>query len=503
MAESYVIGVDGGTESLRAGVFNLQGEPLAFAATPYETKFPKPGRAEQNPEDWWRAIGASVRQAMRQAGIKAAQVSALAIDTTCCSVVALDVDFKPLRPALIWMDVRAAAEADAVATTRDPALVVNSNGAGPVSAEWMVPKALWLKRNEPENFARAATICEYQDYLNYRLTGQMVASINNVSVRWHYRAGEGGFQSSLLDALDLGELAQKWPSDVLTLGQTIGGLTPEAAAHLGLPQGLPVAQAGADAFIAMIGLGVVRPGKLALITGSSHLQLGLADAPFHGPGIWGTYAHALLPDTYLVEGGQTSTGSVAAWFKRLLGGEVGYDVLNAEAAKIAPGCNGIIVQEHFQGNRTPYTDPHSRGGIAGLTLGASRGAIFRAIIEGVAFGTELILENMRDNGFAANDLVVAGGTTRSDLFLQIHADVSGQPLTLTKVADAPALGCAVLAAAAAGHFADISEAVSAMVARDRVVEPDMAAHQAYRPYYEAYKRAYLALGAVTNPLGHS
>lgn len=500
MAETYVIGVDGGTESLRAGVFNLQGEPLAFAATPYTTEFPKPGRAEQNPEDWWAAIGASVREAVREAGIEASQVSALAIDTTSCSVVALDDDYAPLRPALIWMDVRAAAQAGAVAATGDKALCVNSDGAGPVSAEWMIPKALWLKQNEPENFAAAATICEYQDYLNYRLTGRMVASINNVSIRWHYRAGDGGFQPSLLEALDIGELAGKWPSDVLSLGETIGGLTPEAGEHLGLAPGLPVAQAGVDAFIAMIGLGVVRPGKLALITGSSHLQLGLADKPFHGPGIWGTYADALLPDTYLVEGGQTSTGSVVAWFKRLLGGEVSYDVLNAEAAKLSPGCDGIIVQEHFQGNRTPYTDPHSRGGIAGLTLGASRGAIFRAIIEGVAFGTELILENMRDNGFAANDLVVAGGATRSELFLQIHADVSGQPLTLTKVADAPSLGCAVLAAVAAGHFASIDEAVGAMVARDRVVEPDMGAHEAYKPYYQAYKRAYKALGTITGPL---
>jgi ribulokinase len=500
MAKDYVIGVDGGTEGLRAGVFDLSGTPLAFAATSYPTQFPQPSWAEQDPADWWRALGRSVRQVVAEAGVSPEEVAAIAVDTTCCSVVALDEKGRALRPALIWMDVRAARQADEVLASGDPALRVNGGGAGPVSAEWMIPKALWLKQMEPETFERAATICEFQDYLNYHLTGRSVASISNAAVRWHYQSAEGAFPSGLLGRLGLDALIEKWPDEVLPLGEVIGGLTPDAAEHLGLPTGLPVAQGGSDAFIGMIGLGVVKPGQLALITGSSHLQLGLSSTAFHGKGIWGTYANALLPGLHVVEGGQTSTGSVISWFKRLLGDEASYDDLNAEAAVLPPGSEGLIVQEHFQGNRTPHTDPLSRGAITGLTLKHGRGHIFRAIIEGIAFGTELILETMRANGFEADELVVAGGATRSDLWLKIHADVSGLPLSITKVADAPSLGCAILAAVAAGHYDDVPTAAGEMVHVARTVEPDPEAHHAYRASYLAYKAAYPALSRVTGPL---
>ena len=314
----------------------------------------------------------------------------------------------------------------------------------------MVPKALWLKENEPETFDAATHICEFQDYLNFHLTGRMVASINNASVRWHYGSRDGGYQPGLLGRLGLEALLEKWPREVLPLGDVIGGLTAAAADHLGLPAGLPVAQGGADAFIGMIGLGVVRPGRLAFITGSSHLHLGLSDAEFHGKGVWGTYADAVIPGLHVVEGGQTSTGSVVNWFKTMLGDEVTYDSLNADAARLPPGAEGLIVLDHFQGNRTPHTDPNSRGVISGLTLKHGPAHIFRAIIEGISFGTELILETMRATGFEPRDVVVAGGATRSDLWLQTHADVSGLPLSLTKVADAPALGSAILAAVGAG-----------------------------------------------------
>ena len=190
MSENYLIGVDGGTESIRTGVFDITGYPLAYASMNYQTNFPYPGWAEQDPRDWWKALSVSVRKAIQESGVTAEQVAAMTVDTTCCSVVALDDSGDPLRPALIWMDVRSANQAEQVAACEDPALQVNSNGKGPVSAEWMIPKALWLKQNEPEIFEKAVTICEYQDYLNFHLTGRLVSSINNVSTRWHFDFSE-------------------------------------------------------------------------------------------------------------------------------------------------------------------------------------------------------------------------------------------------------------------------------------------------------------------------
>src|SRR5436305_6641376 len=245
---SYVIGIDGGTESLRAFVFDLDGRPRGSHATAYKTDFPHPSWAEQDPEDWWQALGTSVKGALVKADVRADEVGAICIDTTCCSVVALDREGRPLRPAMIWMDVRSANQADAVAATRDPALRVNGAGSGPVSAEWMIPKSLWLKESQRELFDRAERIGGYQDYITFRLTGRWTGSLNNMSVRWHYQTDHGGRPDSLLAALDLGDLLAKWPKEVVAPGDAIGPLTGAAGEHLGLTAGIPVVQGGADAF---------------------------------------------------------------------------------------------------------------------------------------------------------------------------------------------------------------------------------------------------------------
>ena len=496
MARRCVIGVDGGTEGIRAGVFDLTGNALAFATTPYETVFPQPGWAEQRPEDWWESLGQSVRRAVQSAGIRPSDVAAIAVDTTCCSVVALDSAGRPLRPSLIWMDVRSQSEANRVAATGDAALCVNSGGRGPVSAEWMIPKALWLREHEPRTFDAAHTICEYQDFLNLRLTGRLVASLNNVSVRWHYRARDGGWPAQLCAQAGIPELPWKWPRDVLAPGTPIAPLTASAAAHLGLDPGTPVIQAGSDASVAMIGLGVVDAGTMALITGSSHLQLGLSERPLHGAGVWGSYADAVVPGLHMVEGGQTSTGSVVSWFSRLLGNGATYAELDREAAAVPIGSEGVLAQDHFQGNRTPHTDPLSRGAIVGLTLRHGRAHILRAIMESVAYGTRLILDNQRSQGFAARELTVSGGVAKSEVWLRIHADVIGLPLRLTRTTEAACLGSAMLAAVGAGEFDRVQQAARAMAQVARVVEPDPAAHAEYQAHLERYRALYPALRAV-------
>lgn len=497
MEGRYVLGVDGGTEGLRAGLFDLAGTPLAFAATPYETRFPQPGWAEQQPQDWWVALGESVRKCVQAAGVDAGSIAALALDTTCCSVVMLDAQGEALRPSLIWMDVRAQEQAQRVAATGDAALRVNSDGRGPVSAEWMIPKALWLKEHEPQAFDAAHTVCEYQDYLNLRLTGRRVASLNNVSVRWHFRSQQGGWARGLIERAGIPELADKWPREALAPGTLIGPLLDDAAAHLGLAVGTPVVQGGSDASMAMIGLGVVDAGAMALVTGSSHLQLGLSARALHGSGIWGSYADAILPGLHLVEGGQTSTGSIVNWFRKLAGRDVPYEALDAEAAAVAIGSEGVLVQDHFQGNRTPHTDPLSRGAIVGLSLKHDRGHILRAMMESVAYGTRLILENMAANGFAVRELTLAGGVAKSPLWLQIHADVVGLPLKLTQTSEAACLGSAVLAAVGAGSFGSVAEGARAMTRVTRVVEPDPRAHAAYARHYGRYRALYPVLGPLT------
>ena len=488
---SYVLTADGGTESLRARIYDLSGTCMASHAEPYDTQFAAGSRAEQNPADWWANFVKASRKAIAAAGIDAGAIESIAYATTSCSVVALDENGDALRPALIWMDVRAHKEAEAVLATGDPALRLNGAGTGPVSAEWMLPKALWLHRNEPQTVDRAHRICEYQDFLTYKLTGRWAVSLNNVGLRWHYRNDAGGWPTSLVEALGLGALLDKWPPEVVAPGEVIGTVTHAAADALGLKPSVKVVQGGADALIGMIGLGVAQPGQLALITGSSHLQFGVTEAPLSAPGVWGAYADIVYPGRYIVEGGQTSTGSIINWLGRLTGGH-DFDDLNAKAAALEPGSDGLLVQDHFQGNRTPHTDALSRGAILGLTLAHEKHHLFRAIMEGIGFGTRAILDAFARAGYSSTEMTVGGGASASDLWMQIHADTAGLPIRIPASADAPSTGSAVLAAYGAGHFASIDEGIAAMVHPGRTVDPIPANVARYEEIYAKYLAVYPA-----------
>jgi FGGY-family pentulose kinase len=507
MPGPYVAGIDFGTESVRVGIFDTDGQPAIFASQTYPLYHPRPGWAEQQPAEWWAALVQATRTALSESGIPKEAIVGLGTDCTSCTVLALDDNFEPLHPAIIWMDVRAAAQARRIAETGHPAL--KYNGYGNVSAEWMPCKALWLKENEAEIYNQARYIGEFIDWLNLRLTGEWSASINTTSIRWYYdRAeggwpadrAEGGWPADFYELIGLGDVLEKFPQRVLDMGKVVGPLLPDVAQELGLQPGIPVAQGGADACVAMIGLDVLEPGKMAFITGSSHLNLGQSARPFHATGIFGTYADAVLPGQYTVEGGQVSTGSVVKWFKdnycgreANLAAERGVDVytiLTELAETVPPGSEGLIVLDYWQGNRTPYVDPEARGVIRGLSLKHTTGHMFRAIMEGIAYGTEHILRTFRDNGYVVEEMVAAGGPTKSALWMQIHADVSNVPITLTEVPDGPALGSAILGAVAAGLFPDIQSAAKQMVHVRSRIEPNPATHQAYRFYVDQYIKTY-------------
>jgi ribulose kinase len=229
-------------------------------------------------------------------------------------------------------------------------------------------------------------------------------------------------------------------------------------------------------------------------------MLGQSAAAFHAKGIFGTYTDAVLPGQHTVEGGQVSTGSVVKWFRdNFCGKEAAlaaargvdtYTVLNELAAHVPVGADGLIVLDYWQGNRTPYVDPEARGIMRGFSLRHTTGHVFRAILEGICYGTEHILRTFRANGFAVEEMVAAGGPTRSRLWMQMHADVSNVPITLTEVADAPALGSAILAAVGAGLYPDLSSAAGQMVRVHERIEPDPETHAAYRFYVDQYIATY-------------
>jgi FGGY-family pentulose kinase len=492
------MGIDYGTGGVRVGIFDLDGAPSGFHAVEFETSHPRPGWAEQDPARWWTALQEAVRGALDASGVAPEDIAGIGTDATSATVVALDEQGEHLAQAILWMDVRASDQAARVAGTGDPAL--KYSGYGAVSAEWGLPKALWLKENEPDTYAAARYIVDGGDWLTRKLTGEWTASINMASSKYFYDRDTGGWPVNLYEASGGADLLEKFPERVEDLGVAVGGLTADAAAQLGLKAGTPVAQGGIDAYMGALGLGVVAPGTLALITGSSHVMIGQSAQPLHGQGFWGSYTDAMIRGQYTVEAGQVSTGSVVAWFKRHLaggevaeavaGGEDAYAVLNRLAAAVPIGSDGLTVVDYFQGNRSPHTDPLARGVITGLTLSHTTGHIFRAILEGICFGTEDIFRTMREHSFEPKLNVVSGGPAKSDLWMQMHADVSNVPMSFTKVSEGPVLGSAMLGAVAAGAHADIAAAAAQMVHVERTIEPDPARHEEYAFWLDRYLETY-------------
>jgi FGGY-family pentulose kinase len=492
------MGIDYGTGGVRVGIFDREGMPAVFHALEFGTSHPRPGWAEQDPATWWSSLVAAVRGALDKSGVSPEDIAGIGVDTTAATVLALDENDEHLRPAIMWMDVRAADQAMRIQQTGDPAL--KYNGFGAVSAEWGLPKFMWLKENEPATWQRARHVCDACDWLVNRLTGEWAGSINVAAPKYYHDRKEGGFPFSLLEAVGIEDFLEKYPQNIMDMGSPVGGLRKEVAEDFGLRPDTPVAQGGIDGFVGQIGLGVVQPGKLALITGSSHTLLGQVAEPIHGHGFWGAYTDAVIPGQYTVEAGQVSTGSVVAWFKNRFAkgaseeanrrGVDPYVVLNELARDVPIGSEGLVVVDYFQGNRTPHTDPLARGMIWGLTLAHGEGHLFRAILEGICYGTEHCLRTFRSHRYEPRVTVVSGGPTKSDLWMQIHADVANVPMSFTRVSEGPVLGSAILGAVGAGIYPDIATAAEHMVHIERTLEPDPDRHEEYKFYVDRFIETY-------------
>ena len=496
----YVLGIDYGTESCRVAICDLQGRPITFAATPYRTAHPHPGWAEQNPEDWWKALQASTHRALENSGIPASAIAGISYDATTLTMVAMDAKGAELRPAIMWMDVRAAEQAERAGRSDSVARLYNGGGHCPATAEWYPFKAAWLRENEPETYARAVHLVDAPDWVTYKLTGEWTTNINSAAIRMYHNRDRGGWPRDFYETVGCGDALDRIPERVLDLGVPVGELGLIPAQLLGLRPGIPVAQGMADAWAGQIGLGVLRPGQMALITGSSHVLTGQSDKEIHGEGFFGAYTDGVMPGQYTVEGSQVSTGSVLKWFRDNFARDVvqaaervglnPYDVLNEQSKDIRPGSDGLIINEYFQGNRTPYTDSKARGIVWGLSLAHTPAHIYHAIQESVCYGNAHNLRAMRAAGFEVSRMVACGGATKSRGWMQMHADVAGVPIALTEVGDAVVLGTCMLAAVGAGLHEDLPTAAASMVHEIDVLEPDPQRHEEYRFHLDAYCDTY-------------
>lgn len=495
----FFLGIDYGTESCRVGIFDAVGTPITFAATPYKTTHPRPGWAEQSPEDWWKALISSTQRCLRDSGVAPVDIKGIGFDATSATVVSMDEKGNALRPAIMWMDVRATAQAARTEQSDSKARRYNGGGTIPAMAEWFPFKAAWLQENDP-TWAKTYMVVDAPDWLAFRLTGRWVINENSAAVKYYYDRDLGGFPEDLYQTVGAADAFAKMPKDVLPLATPLGELTTTAAQELGLRPGTPVATGCIDAYAGQIGLNVLVPGRVALITGSSHVLLGQSDKGVYGPGFSGAFTDAVVPGQYTVEAALASSGSAMKWFRDNFAPDivhaaeqldlVAYDVLNKKAEQLPIGTDGLIINPHFQGLRTPFTDSKARAVVWGLSLSHKREHMYRALQESICYAIQHNLMVMAESGYQATELVACGGALKSPYWMQMHSDVTGLPITLTEVQDAVTLGSSIMAAAGSGYFESIQDAADQMVHTVEVIEPDMDRHEQYKFFVDAFIDTY-------------
>jgi len=539
MSSSLFLGIDVGTGSARAGIFNSKGKMLAAASHPIQMWKPKPDFVEQSSDDIWKACGIAVREALRQAEVKAEAIAGIGFDATCSLVVLDEVD-RPVsvsptgrdaQNVIVWMDHRAISQAERINKTKHPVL---RYVGGVISPEMQTPKLLWLKENLPSVWKRAARFLDLPDYLTYRATGDETRSLCTTVCKWTYlghRGADGaGWDRSYFRKIGLGDLAaegfRRIGRRIRPMGEPLGlGLTERAAEELGLVAGIPVGVSIIDAHAGGLGLlGAPVEGarvtpqalerRLALIGGTSSCHMAVSAEPRFVPGVWGPYYSAMIPRFWLTEGGQSATGalidhvinshvaSLPLYREAKKAGKTIYELLNERlkalglAGKSHPAAltAGLHIQPDFHGNRSPRANPTLKGAMSGLSLSATEDDLalqYLAAIQAVAYGTKHILQEMNKKGYAISSIFICGGGTKNPVFLREHADITGCRLILAKEPEAVLLGSAVLGAVASGKFETVLAAMGAMNVAGKIIKPSGGEVAAYHERkYRVFHRMY-------------
>lgn len=542
MAEAAVyIGVDVGTGSARAGLFDVAGVMLASVVEPIQTWKPQADHVEQSSQDIWRAVCTCVRGAVAEAGVGADRVRGLGFDATC-SLVVLDAEDRPVavnehgrdeQNVVVWMDHRATEIAAEINTTGDEVLRYVGGG---VSPEMEVPKLLWLKRHLPACWQRARRFLDLPDFLTYRATGVDTRSLCSTVCKWNYLGHEqadegdsvGQWAASYLRRIGLDDLVddgfERIGTRVRPMGEAIGqGLSVAAAAELGLAPGTAVGVSIIDAHAGGIGmLGAPVGGqaptaadmdqRIALIGGTSSCHMAVSPEPRFIDGVWGPYYSAMIPDLWLTEGGQSATGALidhviethaaAATLQAQADseGRTVYEVLNdllaqlaSEAAFPAQLTRSLHVLPYFHGNRSPRADATLRGTISGLRLSGETEDLalqYLATIQAIAYGTRHIIEACNQRGYQIDTIIACGGGTKNPVFVREHADITGCRILLPAEPEAVLLGASILGATASGDFGSVIEAMGLM---NRVGETVGPAGGVVRAYHDAKYAVFLRM----------
>jgi xylulokinase len=473
---TVLVGLDVGTTGVKAVAVSPDGDVCARAERAYPLATPRPGWSEQDPADWWRAAESAL------ADVSAGrEVAGIGLSGQMHGLVALDDAGEVIRPAILWNDQRTAAECAEIEQRIGLERLIELTGNRALPG-FTAPKLLWLRRHEPDAYARLRHVLLPKDYVRYRLTGERAIDVTDASGTLLLDVARRRWSDEVIDALELDR--DRLPP-VLE--------SPEVAGRT--RDGIPVAAGAGDCAAAALGVGVDRPGPVSIVLGTSGVVFAALPGYAHDSlARVHAFCHA-VPGSWHAMGVMLSAAGSLQWLHDAVAPEVEIDRLVAEAAAWPPGCEGLVFLPYLQGERTPHADPDARGAFVGLQLRHDRGALVRAVLEGVAFGLRDSLDLLRLLGVEPSYGRISGGGARSELWLQIAASALELPLERTAVDDGSAYGAALLGGVAAGIFTDVTGAVAACVRGQGRVEPEPSWVAAYEESRRRYRSLYPALSS--------
>ncbi len=498
--EQVFLGIDIGTSGTKTLAIRADGAVLGKASAEYPCSAPKPLWSEQNPDDWYRAVVRTVREAVAASGVGPSAVRGIGLSGQMHGSVFLDEAQKVIRPAILWNDQRTAEECADIENAVGGREKLIGLVANPAMTGFTAPKILWLRKNEPEAFARVRKVLLPKDEIRRRLTGEFATEASDASGTLLLDVAARAWSKPLLDALGLDEalLPRVFESEDVT-----GRLTPQAAEELGLTTDCLVVGGAGDCAAGAVGNGIVRTGLLSTSIGTSGVMFVHSDRVKIDPkGRVHTFCHAVRGMWHMMGVSLCSGGSLQ-WFRGALCGELKeaaekagceiYDLLTAEAAKTPVGAEGLFFLPYLSGERTPHADPNARGAFVGLHLNHTRGHLVRALMEGVTYSLRDSLEIFRELGVPVEEIRASGGGSKSPFWRQMQADVFDRCVTTINTDEGPAYGVALLAAVGCGAYRGIAEACAQAVSVVSRVEPDESAAAVYNRDYPLWRGLYPAL----------
>jgi xylulokinase len=489
---SYLLGLDIGTTSVKAGVFDLSGTCLAAKHQDYKLVTPAPQRVELDPEHYWTSACGVIRQAMGEAGIAPEALLAMGVSSQGETTICVDGDGNPVYPALVWLDGRATAEASVLKEDLGGDAYART-GIPTVDATWTACKIAWIRDHEPDVFERTHRFLLAQNFVVHRLTGEFVTDGGVACTTLLLDIKEHDWWDRALQATGISR--ERLPR-LQRVGDVAGTLTSEAAEATGLRSGLPVVLAGMDQIAGAVGAGNLSSEIISESTGGALTIQATVDRPdLDANGRIPVYLHA-LPGKYLFDPVCDTGGMALKWFRDTFCQDVveqaeqetrdAYDLITSMAAGVPPGSDGLIMLPHLTGAFSPEYEPQARGVFFGFTLAHERAHFARAVLESVAFMLRRNLELVIGSGISVQEIRATGGGARSRLWLQIKADVCNLPVVPLKYEDAALLGDAMLASVAVGAYSSLLESSQAMVSLGETIPPNPDISGVYQAAFQRY-----------------